>query len=308
MSNASTIEVHDASIHRLVRPDAQLECIAAGLAFTEGPIWMDDHLLFSDLPNNRICRWHDTGHGVELATWRYPSGGALDDPRPIGQPGSNGLTLDRQRRLIACEHGNRRVTRTEINGSISVLADRYEGKKLNSPNDAIVRSDGTIFFSDPPYGLPNQGDGREQDVNGFYRIDPNGRVVRIVEDFDRPNGLALSPDESTIYLADTRRRHLRAFDVSPEGDLSNGRLFLDMEHPEAGGPDGLKVDIEGNIYVTGPLGVWVASSTGTLLGIIRTPERPANCGFGETDWRTLFITAREKVYRIRVEIPGIPVG
>jgi gluconolactonase len=292
----------------LVRPDAPLERIAAGLAFTEGPVWLGDHLLFSDIPNNRIVRWHERPHGAELTTWRWPSGGDLDDQRQLPQPGSNGLTLDRQRRLLACEHGRRRVSRTEADGTIVALADRYDGKRLNSPNDVVVRSDGQVFFSDPPYGLPNQSEGGEQDANAFYRIEPDGRVVRLVDDFDRPNGLAFAPDERTIYLADSRRLHLRAFTVTSEGDLTDGRLFADMTHSEPGGPDGLKVDVQGNVYCTGATGVWVFAPTGRLLGIIRTPERPANCAFGGPDWRTLFITARECVYRIRLEVAGVPVG
>jgi gluconolactonase len=302
------VEVRDPALLELVRRDAPLERIAAGLAFTEGPVWRGDHLLFSDLPNNRICRWQATVAGVELTTWRYPSGGDLDDTRAIAQPGSNGLTLDRENRLLACEHGRRRVSRTEADGTLVVLADRYAGRRLNSPNDVIVRSDGLVFFSDPPYGLPNQQEGQEQDAHACYRIEPDGRVVRLIDDFERPNGLAFAPDERTIYLADTRRLHLRAFAVSPSGDLSDGRLFADLTDPEPGGPDGLKVDQAGNIYCTGAAGVWIFAPTGRLLGRIRTPERPANCAFGDADWRTLFITARESVYRIRLETPGIPVG
>jgi gluconolactonase len=304
----SVLDARDPALHALVRPDAPLERIAAGLGFTEGPLWLGDHLLFSDLSNNRIARWQATPHGVELTTWRWPSGADPDDRRAIPHPGSNGLTLDRQRRLLACEHGRRRVSRTEADGTIITLADRYDGKRLNSPNDLVVRSDGLIFFSDPPYGLPNQSEGREQDANAFYRIEPDGRLVRLVDDFDRPNGLALSPDERTIYLADSRRIHLRAFTVTAAGDLIDGRLFADMTHPEPVGPDGLKVDTAGNVYCAGATGVWVFAPTGRLLGIIRTPERPANCAFGGPDWRTLFITARECVYRIPVEVAGIPVG
>lgn len=306
--SAPILDVRDPALHALVRPDAPLERIAAGLAFAEGPVWLGDALLVSDLPNNRIARWQETVSGAELTTFLYPSGGDLDDPRPLPQPGSNGLTLDRERRLLICEHGRRRVSRREPDGTIVPLADRYAGRRLNSPNDLVVRSDGLIFFSDPPYGLPNQADGREQDANAFYRIEPDGRVVRLVDDFERPNGLAFSPDERTIYLADTRRLHLRAFTVTPDGDLIDGRLFADMAHAEPGGPDGLKVDQAGNIYCAGATGVWIFTPAGRLLGIIRTPERPANCAFGGTDWRTLFITARGSVYRIRLETPGIPVG
>ncbi|HEX2032948.1 MAG TPA: SMP-30/gluconolactonase/LRE family protein [Chloroflexota bacterium] len=304
---APALDVRDPALRSLVSPEASVEQIAGGLGFTEGPLWLGDHLLFSDLPFNRIVRWQETPAGVELTTFRYPSGGALDDPRPLRQPGSNGLTLDQERRLVACEHGNRRVSRTEAGGQVVTLADRYDGKRLNSPNDVVVRSDGVVFFSDPPYGLPAGEEGKEQDANGVYRVEPDGRVVRLVADFDRPNGLAFSPDERTIYIADTSRRHLRAFDVTPEGDLVNGRLFADMRHPEHGGPDGMKVDTQGHIYCTGAAGVWVFTPQGHLLGIIRTPARPANCAFGGPDWQTLVITAQRSVYRIRVQVPGIPV-
>lgn len=307
MANA-VLDVRDPALHALVHPDAALERIAAGLAFTEGPVWRGDHLLFSDLPNNRICRWQETLAGVELTTWRHPSGGALDDPRHLPQPGSNGLTLDRHGRLIACEHGRRRVSRTEADGAIVTLAERFADRRLNSPNDVVARSDGLIFFTDPPYGLPNQADGMEQDANAVYRIGSDGQLTRVAADFERPNGLAFSPDEHTLYVADTRRLHLRAFTVTSAGDLIDGRLFADFRHSEPGGPDGLKVDRAGNIYSTGATGVWVLTPGGRLLGIIRTPERPANCAFGGPDWRTLFITARECVYRIRLETPGLPVG
>jgi gluconolactonase len=164
-----------------------------------------------------------------------------------------------------------------------------------------------VFFSDPPYGLPSQGEGREQDANAFYRVDRDGRVVRLVDDFERPNGLAFSPDERTLYLADTRRLHLRAFEVTPEGDLVNGRLFAEMANPLDHGPDGLKVDSIGNVWCTGAGGVWVLTPEGGLLGVVRTPERPANCAFGGEGWKTLFITAGQCVYRIALDVAGLPV-
>jgi gluconolactonase len=304
----SVLEVRDPALRRLVREDAPLERIVAGMAFTEGPLWMGSYLLFSDLPNNRICKWEVTRAGPEVTTWRWPSGGDPDDPRDVRQPGSNGLTLDKQRRLIACEHGRRRVSRTLESGEVVTLADRYAAKRLNSPNDVVVRSDGQVFFSDPPYGLPNQSEGKEQDANAFYRVEPDGRVVRLVDDFERPNGLAFSPDERTIYLADTRRLHLRAFEVTPEGDLVNGRLFAEMANPQNHGPDGLKVDALGNVWCTGAGGVWVFAPAGKLLGIVRTPERPANCAFGGEGWRTLYVTAQQSVYRIGIEVAGTPVA
>ena len=307
MSVDAGLDVRDPALHDLAPAEARLERIAAGLGFTEGPLWRGDHLLVSDLPNNRIVRWRELPEGPEVTTFRYPSGGALDDPRPIDQPGANGLTLDPQGRLLACEHGHRRVSRTEADGTVVTVADRYAGRRLNSPNDVVVRSDGVIFFSDPPYGLPNQDTGREQPVNGVYRVTPDGEIARLLDDFERPNGLAFAPDERTLYVADTRRLHLRAFTVTPAGDLRDGRLFADMTHAEPGGPDGLKVDSRGNVYCAGATGIWVFTPEGRHLGIIRTPERPSNCAFGGPDWRTLFITARSCVYRIRLAVSGLPV-
>lgn len=308
MAESSALDTRDPALHRLVAADAELERAAAGLKFTEGPVWTGDALLFSDLPANRIARWRETPAGVELTTFRYPSGGPADNPLGLPQPGANGLTLDRQRRLIACEHGNRRVSRTELDGTVVTLADRYAGRRLNSPNDVVVRSDGLVFFSDPPYGLPNQEEGREQEVNAFYRVELDGRVVRLVDDFVRPNGLAFTPDERGIYLVDTRRFHLWHYTMTPEGDLIDGRIFADLSESREGGPDGVKVDAEGNVYCAAGAGIWVFAPDGAWLGVIRVPERPSNCAFGGPDWRSLFITARQSVYRIPLRVAGLPVG
>ncbi len=266
------------------------ERLATGFEFTEGPVWMPEgYLLFSDIPADRIYKWTPE-HGAEV--WREPSGN------------SNGLTIDRQGRLIACEHGNRRVSRTEADGRITVLAERFRGARLNSPNDVVVRSDGCIYFTDPPYGIePHQ---REQPCNGVYRILPDGTLELLADDFDRPNGLAFSPDEKVLYIDDSPRRHVRAFDVTPDGRLVNSRLFADMDHPQPGSPDGMKVDRNGHLYVTGATGVWVFEPDGTLLGVIVTPERPANCAWGDVDRKTLYITARSSLYRVRVKIAGTP--
>ncbi|MEN9936924.1 MAG: hypothetical protein RLZZ387_3503 [Chloroflexota bacterium] len=267
------------------------EKIAGGFEFTEGPVWHPDgYLLFSDIPAARIYQWRP---GSEAVVWREGSGN------------SNGLTLDRQGRLVACEHGNRRVSRTAADGTVAAVAERYEGRRLNSPNDLVVKSDGTIYFSDPPYGI--QPEQREQPVNGLYRILADGTVELLVSDFDRPNGLAFSPDERTLYVDDSPRRHVRAFDVLPDGRLANSRVIADMDHPQPGSPDGMKVDVEGHLYVTGATGVWVWEPDGTLLGVITTPERPANCAWGDADRQTLYITARTSVFRVRTKVPGVPV-
>lgn len=267
------------------------ERIATGFEFLEGPVWLPEGaLLFSDIPAGRIYRWKPGG---TAEVWRDPSGN------------SNGLTLDRQGRLIACEHGNRRVSRTEADGAVVALADQYEGKRLNSPNDVVVRSDGTIYFTDPPYGIePEQ---QEQPCNGVYCIRSERTVELLSDDFDRPNGLAFSPNESILYIGDSRRRHVRAFDVRADGTLSNSRVVADMDHPQPGSPDGMKVDEAGNLYVAGATGIWVFEPDGTHLGVIVTPKRPSNCAWGDADRQSLYITARTSLYRIRVKVPGLPV-
>ena len=268
------------------------ERLASGFQFTEGPVWMPGgFLLFSDIPASRIYSWSDA---EGTAVWRFPSGQ------------SNGLTVDRQNRLIACEHGNRRVTRTERDGSVAAVADRFEGGRLNSPNDVIVKSDGTIYFTDPPYAIrPEQ---REQPYNGVYRILTDGTLDLVADDFERPNGLAFSPDESILYIDDSAYRHVRAFDVRPDGTLANSRVLADMDHPQPGSPDGMKVDVQGNLYVTGATGVWVFEPDGSCLGTIVPPERPANCAWGGEDRRTLYITAQTSLYRVRMRVSGVPVG
>jgi sugar lactone lactonase YvrE len=289
------IDVHDKAFHRIVPEDAAAEQIAGGFGFTEGPVWCGDYLLFSDIPNNRIVRWRRLSEGPEVTTFRTPSGN------------SNGLTLDKSRRLVTCEHSTRRLTRTELDGSITVLAERYQGKRLNSPNDVVVRSGGSIYFTDPPYGLTDLSAWKELPFNGVYRLAPDGELVLLADDFDRPNGIALSPDESILYVNDTARRHIRAFDISPDGNISNDRVLIEMELPEPGAPDGMKVDQEGNIHCTGPGGFWIIEPGGQSLGRIMTPELPANMAWGDTDWQTLYLTARTSLYRLRLNIPGIPV-
>jgi sugar lactone lactonase YvrE len=289
------IEEHSSIIRQIVPEETTLEQVATGFGFTEGPVWRGNHLLFSDIPRNRIVRWRMRGEGPEVTTFRCPSGN------------SNGLTLDKSGRLIACEHSMRCITRTELDGSVTVLADRYKGQRLNSPNDVVVRSDGSIYFTDPPYGLKELTVWKELPFNGVYRLAPDGELVLLVDDFERPNGLAFSPDENTLYINDSARSHIRAFDVSPDGNLSNGRVLIDMQSSEAGVPDGMKVDQKGNIYCTGPGGLWVIDAEGQCLGRILLPELPANMAWSDGDWRTLYITARTSVYRMRLAIPGIPL-
>jgi gluconolactonase len=293
---ADVLEIHDPAFRSIFPEDSTVERVAGGLGFTEGPVWRGDHLLFSDIPRSRICRLDLKPEGPELRTFRHPSGN------------SNGLTLDRQGRLIACEHGNRRVSRTEADGSVAPVAERYDGKRLNSPNDVVVKSDGAIYFTDPPYGLPNLTEGKELPFNGVYRIAPDGSLRLLADDFDRPNGLAFSPDESVLYVDDSPRRHIRAFDVRADGTLANGRIFADMQSPDRGSPDGMKLTVDGTIFCTGPGHIWVYRPDGTLLGRILTPEKAANLAWGDPDHQTLYITAGTSVYRIRTNLVGIRVG
>jgi gluconolactonase len=264
-----------------------VEKVAGNFQFTEGPVWVASkgELLFSDIPANRIVRWSNG----KAETFRAPSGN------------SNGLTLDKQGRLLACEHGNRRVSRTEPDGTVVTLADRYDGKRLNSPNDIVCKSDGAIYFTDPPYGVtPDQ---RELDFQGVYRISPDGKTLTLlVKDFLRPNGIALSPDEKTLYVADTQRDHVRAFDIASDGSITNGRVFCQVTFP-----DGIKLDTAGNLYAAARTGVEVFDPTGKSIGIISVPQQPANLAFGDADWKTLYIAGRTSLYRVRITIPGIKV-
>ena len=280
-------------IKRLAPSVNPVERVASGFRFTEGPVWMaeEESLLFSDIPASQILKLKNDGRVVVS---RAPSGNA------------NGLTRDREGRLIVCEQGNRRVTRLERDGSISVVADRFQGKRLNSPNDVVVKSDGGIYFTDPHYGIdPCQ---REQPVQGVYFLPPDGSEMRLVAgDFEMPNGLAFSPDEQTLYIDDSapERRHVRVLRVEEDGSLTNGRLFHDMNIRKPGNPDGMKVDVCGNIYCSGAGGVWIFSPQGGFLGTIKTPETPSNCAWGDGDLQSLYITARTSVYRVRVNIPGM---
>jgi sugar lactone lactonase YvrE len=277
----------DSGLDAIMEPNS-LQQIAKDLKFTEGPVWYPEgYLLFSDIPADTIYKWTLDG---KLEKFRSPSGN------------SNGLTLDRQGRLIACEHGNRRVSRTELDGTIKILAEKYNGKRLNSPNDVVVKSDGSIYFTDPPYGVDQAK--RELDFQGVYRISPDGTLTLLVNDFEKPNGLVFSPDEKVLYIADTDRKHVRAFDVKSDGTLANSRVFADLSAEKQNGPDGMKVDEKGNLYVTSGV-VWVFDKAGKHLGDIVTPEPPANCAFGGKDNKTLFITARTSVYKVQLKIKGI---
>jgi len=290
----SRLEPQKASFAHLFPRGAKITRIATGFGFTEGPVWIAEggFLLFTDIPASRIYKLLPDGR---LTVFREPTDNA------------NGLTRDAQGRLIACEHATRRVSRMEPDGSLTVLADQFQGKRLNSPNDVVVKSDGSIYFTDPPYGISL--DQQEQPIQGVYRLSSDGRELRVVaHDFDRPNGLAFSPNETQLYIDDSSaRRHIRVFDVKSDGSIANGRIFHDMDVKAPGVPDGMKVDINGCLFCTGARGVWVFNENGVHLGTIVTPENPANCAWGDDDLRTLYITAQTSVYRVRVNVPGMPV-
>ncbi len=262
--------------------------LAAGFQFTEGPVWHPDgYLLFSDIPPGIIYRWTPGGVTAYLTPSRH----------------SNGLIFDRQGRLAACEHGGRQVSRMAGDGQMVPLAASYQGKRLNSPNDIVEHSSGRTYFTDPKFGI--QPEQAELEFRGIYRLDPDGRISLEVEDFDGPNGLAFSPDESVLYINDSFRKHIRAFDVGRDGSLSNGRVFIDMNVDAPGVPDGMKVDVQGNVYCTGGGGVWVIDAGGRHLGTVAFPETPANLAFGGADNQTIYLTARTAIYSIGTRIPGI---
>jgi len=270
---------------------SEAERLATGFVFTEGPLWHPNGFYyFVDVRKSMF--------------YRLTPGGKPEVLRENTGEG-NGTTFDLQGRLIMCEGGNRRVTRTGADGKIEVLCDRYEGKRLNRPNDVVCRSDGSIYFTDPGLRVPLAE--RELPYAAIYRIDPSG-AVSMLADFEYPNGLAFSPDERTLYVANTRwAQYIHALELSVDGAMVRRRIFADMSSDEADGvPDGMKVDVQGRVYCTGPGGTWVFAPDGTRLGIIRTPEVPANLAFGGPDLRTLFFTARTSVYSLRVKVPGQP--
>ena len=270
--------------------EGTLEKIAGGFQFTEGPIWVPEgYLLFSDIPASTIHKWTPGTTGTEI--FRTPSGP------------SNGLTLDREGRLLTCELACR-ISRTEETGDVVTLAERYRGKRLNSPNDIVVKSDGGVYFTDPAYGLRRTGLPKELEFNGVFRIELDGDLTLLDDTFEGPNGLAFSPDESILYVDDSARGHIRAFDVETDGTISNGRIFAELKGPEEGVPDGIKVDVQGNIYCTGPGGIWVLDETGEKRVILEFPETPANLAWGDDDLKTMYVTARTGVYSVRTQISG----
>lgn len=303
----------DPALDQIVTAGTKIEKLAGGFLFTEGPVWVpasddsDGYLLFSDPNNNTIYRWSQDG---QLSIYRTKSGYAGMDIGEYGQPGSNGLTLDKEGRLTINQHGNRRVVRLEKNGQVTVLADHYEGKRLNSPNDLVYKSDGALYFTDPPFGLPKFYDDprKELPYSGVFRVSPDGKQIQLLTtELKGPNGLAFSPDEKYFYLDnwDEKKKVVMRYEVKPDGTLANGQVFFDMTSaPGEDALDGLKVDQKGNVYVSGPGGLWIISPEGKHLGTIIGPEHPHNFAWGDDDGKTLYLCARTGLYRIRLNIPG----
>ena len=290
----------DPALDAIVPVNAKAFKLAEGFQFTEGPVWVRDggYLLFSDPNANTIYKYVPDG---ELSVYRRPSGYAGADVAAYGQPGSNGLALDAAGRLTANEHGNRRVTRTERDGSITVLADRYQGKRLNSPNDLVYRSDGTLFFTDPPFGLPKFFDDprKELPFSGVFAV-VHGQLKLLTTELNGPNGIAFSPDEKVLYVTnwDEKRKVILRFDVAADASLSNGRTFFDMTAaPGEDALDGMKVDARGNLYVSGPGGLWILSPAGVHLGTVILPRHPHNMAWA-SDGKTLYLCARDALYRM----------
>jgi len=271
--------------------EANVEKVLSGFQFTEGPLWIPDgFLLFSDIPADTIYKYEpETTQEIFL--------------KPSGH--GNGLTLDKQGRLLICLH-DRHVKRLEKDGTQTTLAEFYTGKRLNSPNDIVVKSDESIYFTDPPFGLSNRTEGKELDFSGVYRIEPDGTLVLLDDSIMLPNGLAFSPDESVLYVDNSKDGEVYAFDVTVDGLLENRRSFarVGVGAPGKGAADGLKVDVDGNVFVTCPEGVSVFSRDGFRFGVIECPEIPSNVAWGDDDYRTLYITARTGVYRVRVKTGG----
>ena len=311
---APRIERLDPALDQLIAPDASVEVLAEGYDWSEGPVWVKDggFLLFSDVPRNVILRWKQ---GEGSREWLTPSGYTGSEPRG-GEPGSNGLTLDREGRLVICQHGDRRIARMEAPMStpapkFSTVADRFQGARFNSPNDLVFHSNGDLYFTDPPYGLIKQAEDPARDMNyqGVFRRSAGGEVTLVTREMTRPNGIAFSPDEKKLYVAqsDPEAPIWRVFDAAADGSFKSSRIFFDasaLSKTRKGLPDGMKVDAAGNLFATGPGGVLVLSAAGKHQGTILTGQATGNCAFGD-DGRTLYITADMYLMRVRLRTKGL---
>jgi gluconolactonase len=318
-----SIERLDPGLDAIVPKDAVIEKLTDGFKWTEGPVWIHaGYLLFAEIPSNRIMKWSPKNG---LSVFLQPSGYTGKEPFAGPEAGSNGMTLDPLGRLTVAGHGRRNVYRLESlekGATVTVLAEKYEGKRLSSPNDLVYKSDRSLYFTDPPYGLPTQSDtdpGKELSFNGVFRV-PNAASHRpggppddaklqvIIKDLTRPNGIAFSPDEKYLYIAvsDPAHKVWMRYDVKPDGTVANGKVFFDAtSETGVGGPDGIKVDRKGNLYGSGPGGLWIFSPEGKHLGTLKLPENMANLNWGDADAKTLYITASAGLYRVRLKIPGV---
>jgi gluconolactonase len=309
MKTLGSIESLDPAFDALLDTNADIEILSSNHDWTEGPLWVKEggYLLFSDIPRNQILKWEP---GNTVSIFMEPSGYTGSEPFTGRQPGSNALTLDAEGRLAICCHGDRMLKRIEKDGSETVLATHFDGKRLNSPNDLIYHSNGDLYFTDPPYGLPGGYDNPDRDMDwcGVFRLSPDGTVSLITKDIHAPNGIAFSPDERTLYVSQSNREaaNWTAFDLTADDVASTATLFYDstdLVDKMKGVPDGMTVDVEGNLWVTGPGGVMIISPERKLLGRILTGQAASNCTFGE-DGSTLFITLDDDVVRVKTKTKG----
>jgi gluconolactonase len=319
---AKAVVKTDPGLDAVVSADATVDKVAGDFAFLEGPAWVREgssgYLLFSDLPSNSIRKWSPDG---TTSVFLQPSGFTGTDASDVGAEidngkakvfvlGSNGITLDSQNRVVFAAHGDRAIVRIEPDGKRTVLADRYQGKRLNSPNDLVYKSDGTLYFTDPPYGLRRAHDDPKKELayQGLFML-KGGKLQVLTQDMTSPNGVVLSPDEKYLYVNDTAKGIVMRYEVAADDTVGNGKVFADMTADKAPGvPDGMKVDNNGNLYTTGPGGIWIFAPSGTHLGTILTPEPGANLAFGDADGKGLYITARTTLYRVRLNTAGTPPG
>lgn len=306
---AGTVLRVDAAVDAIVPLDYEIEKLHDGFQFTEGPVWINEdggggYLLFSDIPANVVYKWTPDGDLTEFLAPVYE--GDDVEGRSVG---SNGLALDRDGNLLLCEQGARRIARMGRDGSRTTVVDNYEGKRFNSPNDAVVHSDGSIYFTDPPYGFADPNDPtRDLDFSGIYRYGGDGELTLLNRDLSRPNGIGLSPDERTLYVASSDPSHMvwMAYPVHADGSLGEGSVFFDVSSLESNdGPDGLAIDAEGHVFASGPGGVWIFDPEGTHVGTIQPDEVPRNVAFGDADGKALYMTARSGLYRIRLSTRGL---
>ena len=309
-SGPPTIEKKSPALDALIDTNATFEKLGDGYSWVEGPLWSKagGFLLFSDIPNNVIQKWTP---GAGIKEFLKPSGYYGATPFTGHEPGSNGLTFDRQGRLVMCQHGSRRIARLETDGKITSLADKYDGKRLNSPNDLVYHSSGALYFTDPPYGLPNRWDDKEKELpfQGVYRLGTDGVLTLLTKELNAPNGLAFSPDEKTLYVAqsDPEKAIWMAYPVNADGSIGAGRVFADVTADAKaklpGLPDGMKIDVAGNLWATAPGGIHIYTPTGELLGTIKTTVPTANLAWGD-DGSTLYLTSNTAVWKVKTKTKG----